>query len=332
MNIIKQLRKKKYFKILEYQRAHDSRGNKAFIKDFLYPELTKYGEPYIDDAGNVILKAGDSKTVFSSHHDTMHNRHFGEVKQKLVIDENLLHLVSKGKQCLGADDGSGIWLMLQLLEEGIEGLYIFHAGEERGGIGSTYIRDVTPELLQGYERAIAFDRAYTSHVITHQFGKRLASKTAARFFANELNTLMPKQKTKWAPNDGGSFTDTANYQKLIPECFNLSVGYYYQHSQNEYQDLGFLWELGQVIADVDWEAMPTERDPSITAVSKYAVDFAPFMPRKKFVEAPIIVEDDWLDTPVDVAFVDAYQYELCDYFARNDISQEYLLDEMEIEL
>ena len=39
----------------------------------------------------------------------------------------------------------------------------------------------------------------------------------------------------WKTDTGGSFTDTANYTDIIPECTNLSCGYYNAHTQSEYQ-------------------------------------------------------------------------------------------------
>ena len=325
-NLIEHLTKASYFEIMKYRRAHDTAGNKAFVKNFLVPRLKEFGEPKIDEVGNVILKYGDSRTVFSSHHDTMHNRLSEKIYQALKIDENLMHLTSEGRECLGADDGSGMWLMLRLLDFGIAGLYIFHAGEERGGIGSSYIAKETPNVLEGYERAIAFDRAYTSHVITHQFGKRLASKTAARFLAQELNTLATWDQ-KFAPNDGGTFTDTANYQRLIPECFNLSVGYYAQHTGKEYQDLRFLWKLSQTLPEVDWESMPTERDPKVPVKSKWEKDIKPFCTPRSFDEPPMIYQDDWVgNTIVTERWVKDYAHELAEFFEMNDISEEYLME------
>jgi hypothetical protein len=325
-NLIESLTKEGYFEIMKYRRAHETAGNKAFVKDVLMPQLKKFGKPKIDKAGNVILQYGDSRTVFSSHHDTMHNRLNDKVFQKLKIDENLMHLTSDGRECLGADDGSGMWLMLMLLAYGVSGLYIFHAGEERVGIGSSYIARNTPELLEGYERAIAFDRAYTSHIITHQFGKRLASKKAARFLAQELNTLSTWE-TKFAPNDGGIFTDTANYQTLIPECFNLSVGYYAQHTGREYQDLRFLWKLSQILPEVDWESMPTERDPKAPVKSKWEKDIKPFCTPRSYDEPPMIYQDDWVgNTIVTERWVKDYAHELAEFFSMNDISEEYLME------
>jgi hypothetical protein len=57
----------------------------------------------------------------------------------------------------------------------------------------------------------------------------------------------------------GSFTDTANFVDFIPECTNVSVGYYNEHSKDEYLDLSYLQALAEKVPKIDWEGLPTER-------------------------------------------------------------------------
>jgi len=142
---------------------------------------------------------------------------------------------------------------------GSSGLYLFHRGEERGGLGSRYIASTTPELLHGIRAAIAFDRRGTHSVITHQRGQRSASDAFAYSLADALGL-------GHAPDPTGTFTDTANYVDLIGECSNLSVGYENEHTDHETLDLGYLLHLRDALVAADltrltFDRRPGEHDP-----------------------------------------------------------------------
>lgn len=204
--------------------------------------------------GNCIIEIGEgSKTLFSSHTDTVH-RTGGP--QNVMVDLEESKLITDSGQCLGADDGTGIWLMLELIKAGVPGLYIFHRAEEVGGQGSAYIANNHPHLLQKYDRAVAFDRKADWSIITHQGGSRCCSDAFGRDLAQKL-AMGHRLDT------GGSFTDTANYDGIIPECTNLSVGCHNCHSGRENQEIPYLLEFRDALIDVDWENLVTERDPSI---------------------------------------------------------------------
>lgn len=204
--------------------------------------------------GNCIIEVGEgSRTLFSSHTDTVH-RTGGP--QNVMIDLEDSKLITDSGQCLGSDDGTGIWLMWELIKAGVPGLYIFHRAEEVGGQGSSYIANNHPELLEKYDRAIAFDRKDDWSIITHQGGSRCCSDAFGRDLAQKLN-MGHRLDT------GGSFTDTANYDGIIPECTNLSVGYHNAHSGRENQEIPYLLDFRDALINIDWENLVTERDPTI---------------------------------------------------------------------
>ncbi len=204
--------------------------------------------------GNLIIEIGEgSRTLFSSHTDTVH-RTGGP--QNVMIDLEESKLITDSGQCLGSDDGTGIWLMWELIKAGVPGLYIFHRAEEVGGQGSAYIANYHPELLEKYDRAIAFDRKDDWSIITHQGGSRCCSDAFGRDLAQKLN-MGHRLDT------GGSFTDTANYDGIIPECTNLSVGYHNAHSGRENQEIPYLLDFRDALIEIDWENLVTERDPTI---------------------------------------------------------------------
>ena len=72
----------------------------------------------------------------------------------------------------------------------------------------------------------------------------------------------------WTTDTGGSFTDTANYTDVggpdgngIPECTNLSCGYYNAHTQSEYQDYQFLELFIEGLIATPWEELHTANPP-----------------------------------------------------------------------
>ncbi len=190
--------------------------------------------------------------MFSSHTDTVHAK---GGRQKVYYDPHLHQLFKADHECLGADDGVGVWIMLNMIEAGIEGLYVFHQAEEIGGVGSAFIADETPELVKGMRFCIAFDRRGNSDIITHQAGGRCCSDN----FAQDLGTMLGNG---YKACDGGVFTDSANYAHLIHECTNLSVGYYNEHSRNEYVDLEVAENLLAALLKLDWAQLEAYRDPT----------------------------------------------------------------------
>lgn len=161
---------------------------------------------------------------------------------------------------LGADDKLGVYTMCKLIEAGVEGLYVFHVGEECGGVGSKFLADTHPETFRGYDHCVAFDRMNYGDIITHQSGGRCCSDEFAAALAKQMNTsLPPMAQMKGNPN--GSFTDSASYTALIPECTNVSVGYFRQHGPNENFDLIWLEQhFLPALLKVDWSELPVVRE------------------------------------------------------------------------
>ena len=250
---------KRMAQILTYRRPHGSLTVEEFIADVFdtYDYRLWTSPTGVPLALTISVGNGDSKTLFSSHLDTVHRT---PGKQVIGWDEETsLFYKPESKtddQCLGADDGAGVWLMLEMIDEGVVGEYIFHYGEERGGVGSTGMVDFFPDYLKTFSRAIAFDRRGNNSVITHQGWGRCCSDTFGDALADALNSV---SKLVMRNDETGIFTDTANYIELIPECTNLSCGYEAEHTKGETLDFEFLSQLRDACLLIDWEALPTER-------------------------------------------------------------------------
>ena len=134
---------------------------------------------------------------------------------------------------------------------------MFFRGEEAGGIGSKWLAKNMPDLCSEFDRAVAFDRAGYSDVITKQAGGRCCSDE----FADALARALTTEGDWFLPDATGVYTDTAELTHLIPECTNVSVGYFKQHSVHECQDIAFLQRLADQVCKIDWEALPAVRKP-----------------------------------------------------------------------
>jgi hypothetical protein len=237
----------KYLDMLRYGRPEGSATQKMFCNKYLKPA---FGKP--DKYGNYILEVGNTDIIFTSHHDTVHQK---EGLFDVILDKRGIIHAATNASCLGADCTTGVWLMLEMIAAGVPGLYVVHAGEEVGCVGSRqYVAD-NEVMLANKGICISFDRMGKQSVITHQLGGRTASDAFAFSLADALAPL------SYGLDNTGVFTDSNEYAHVVSECTNLSVGYYSQHSVNETQDLKFLLKLRDQLVTMDWTNLKVEREP-----------------------------------------------------------------------
>jgi len=116
--------------MLAYCRPQHSETQREFCDKFLRPV---FGQP--DNEGNYILVVGHAPTIcFASHHDTVHKT--DGMQKVLVKGDNASLPPLSDSSCLGADCTTGIWLQLEMIRAGVEGVYVVHASEEIGCLGS----------------------------------------------------------------------------------------------------------------------------------------------------------------------------------------------------
>jgi hypothetical protein len=104
---------------------------------------------------------------------------------------------------------------------------------------------------------VSFDRRGYSDVITHQAFYRTASDDFAAALSAELNGLGMDYK----PCDGGMYTDSKEFAEIVPECTNISVGYFSEHTKSESLDLPHLLRLRDALICIDWTKLPIRRVP-----------------------------------------------------------------------
>jgi hypothetical protein len=238
--------------MLTYCRPDRSETEAQFIKKYLLtlPNATQdlFGNVHVDTRTN-----DTHRTLFVAHTDTVHHQ---SGFQRVKFDTRTQTISTLG-QCLGADDAAGMLVLMHLIRSNVPAYYVFTRGEERGGKGAKYLAQNHFELLAQFDRAIAFDRKGTSSVITHQGWGRCCSDA----FADALSDGLTTDALMYGPDDGGVYTDTAEFVDIIAECTNVSVGYFNEHTKHETLDVFHLFALMARAVEIDWDGLPVAREP-----------------------------------------------------------------------
>jgi hypothetical protein len=213
--------------------------------------LPTAGDAWVNDEDETIclvhtVPGGNERVLFACHLDTVHATNGYQRVHRQRDRAHALH--TPDGECLGADDGAGIWLMLEMIEAGVPGTYVFHLDEERGCRGSRWLATHRRGWLRGFRWAIGFDRPGTSDVVTHFGGTRGCSPGFALDLAWALSSRLSGYEL--APCRTGGITDVRQYIGLIPECTNLSIGYHCQHRRAEWLDQRYLGNLRDAVIEV----------------------------------------------------------------------------------
>jgi hypothetical protein len=240
--------RRKFLQLTNYTYPY---GTEGFLKSYL-PQGYK-----TDKWGNFYYVIGeDPTTMFTCHLDTACSK---QEKVTHVQTHNMIK--TDGKTILGADDKAGMVVVLTMIEKKVPGLYYFFLGEEVGCVGSGNLSRNwgNVSFSNHITKVVSFDRRGTCSVITHQFYGRCCSNE----FAEELSSRLSgtSEGLNLEPDDTGVLTDSAQFMGIVPECTNISVGYYREHTTSESQDIEYLQKLCKVVCKIDWETLPVMRDP-----------------------------------------------------------------------
>lgn len=264
------INQKTLLKFLEAVRPARTAGEEAHVSTIIKLAEKLGYEPYQDAHGNIVVdnlgsSSAQSRVMFTSHTDSIH-RSATHTTQKLKRDGDMITVdLAKTPEstCLGADDATGNYIMLRLLQAGVKGVYVFFRDEEIGGLGSSYFatNPMAKPLIEQLTHCISFDRMGYDSIITHQSCGRCASDMFADELGKRIKAADPTGTLDLFADPTGSFTDSANFADLISECSNISVGYFKQHTVKESQDIAFVEKLTAALEKVDWETLPAHRDP-----------------------------------------------------------------------
>ena len=247
--------------ILKTKRCHNSTGELNFVA-WLYKYLhnLKVVVTTMSEGALAVTIGKKSKSLFSCHVDTVHSQTESDGSfQTLFYDENFGHIFcgDKTSGCLGADDGAGIYIMLKMIEAKVPGTYLFHRGEEKGGISAFKMVEQHSGWLGQFNFCVAFDRPNNFEVIVTQGGTTCASVD----FGSTLAGMLTKAGLAYEVSHKGLFTDCKVYRHIIPECVNLGVGYWAQHSNSEYLDWTHLLALTKAAIGLEWSKLKPQKKP-----------------------------------------------------------------------
>lgn len=234
------------------------------------PMLTKLGFQK-DEIGNYWAEVRKpdgklSETMFVAHMDTADTGHpkpirwsfkYGDCYPYKGLTEANKVIGTDGVTVLGADDRAGMAVHLWMYLKKKPGLYYFFIGEERGCVGSSHVSSLNAH--KHYKRCIAFDRRGHNDIIAFQNGKRCASSV----FVDALAKAFKEKDSRLDLSEAtGVYTDSAEFMEQIAECTNISIGYSQEHKTTETIDLVQLDMIARAAVEIDWDALPAERDPS----------------------------------------------------------------------
>lgn len=240
--------RRKFLQLTRYTYPH---GIESLLESYLPDGYKK------DAYGNYYYLIGENPTtMFTCHLDTACSK---QVRVNHVQTQNIIK--TDGRSILGADDKAGMVVVLNMIENKVPGLYYFFIGEEVGCVGSGRLSQdwVNSQFSYTITKVVSFDRRSDCSVITHQWYGRCCSDEFADELSFRLNST--GQGLKLEPDDTGVLTDSAQFMDIVPECTNISVGYMYEHTTGEYQDIDYLQRLCKAVCLIDWETLPVERNP-----------------------------------------------------------------------
>lgn len=220
------------------------------VLQFLPQDLEK------DKYGNLFKIIGKSDTLFTCHLDTA-----SRDKQTITLlakkKNDQEYIMSDGTTILGADDKAGVTVIMYMMAHNVPGIYYFFLGEERGGIGSGKVADdiISFPFLKDIKKVVAFDRRNYYSVITSQMCIECCSDEFGQSLCDELN----KGGLKLGLDPTGVFTDSANFIDHFPECTNISVGYFNEHTHDEIQNMDYLIKLAKACVAADWSKLVVKR-------------------------------------------------------------------------
>lgn len=162
------------------------------------------------------------RVVLVAHADTVRDEEYGNIKNnypKLSIDNGIV--TNTRGDILGADDRAGCAILWQLRQLGHSLLII--DGEEQSCIGSKWLKAEFPHIakeLNQHQFMLQFDRCNGNDFKCYEVG-------------NDAFRKYIQKQTNYSEPDRFAYTDICILCEKICGA-NLSIGYYLEHTRNEY--------------------------------------------------------------------------------------------------
>ena len=223
-------------------------GHEGRIRDVVQEKLTPYVDFItVDRHGNLLAektyKSGHGPTILlNAHLDTVEEI----VENRSIVKEHGIWTSSEG--ILGADDRAGVAVLLNIAANQFQSptfsgkiKFIFTVEEEVGLVGA---RNVDDYFLWGTDAAIVVDRRGKGDIVTSCGGYIPFCHQKYGEFIEQV--AKESSLSGWKCTPGGS-SDTMIWAQHGIESVNLSAGYNYEHSDEEYLDLKACYGTVQLI-------------------------------------------------------------------------------------
>lgn len=188
-----------------------------------YDVSVNYDEKSVSEG---YIYASGSTMLLQAHYDTVR-------KDQVIKVKRNGNIIYNPDGILGADDRAGVYAMLKIVKEcHLRGIkkpgVLFTGGEESGGIGMiTFLEDIMLkgnaqilEEIKRYRLLVALDRKGANEYVCYN-----DPPTEVREYAEAFG---------WHGNHG-TFSDCELFSnEFKTPHINCSVGYYNQHTRNEY--------------------------------------------------------------------------------------------------
>jgi hypothetical protein len=184
-----------------------------YVQNYLKERKIKFFEY----EGNIISLRKNNCPIFIAHMDTVNDK---DLSKKLYLDTNK-NILYRKNGILGADDRAGVNLILNHCKD-IN--FILTVDEEIGGLGIEEVVRLTTltEHLENYSCCIELDRMGKNDLLGAKHG----------YCEKDLDVAIQKVLPKYQ-SEFGVFTDIDYLCDYIASA-NISVGYYQQHTKNEF--------------------------------------------------------------------------------------------------
>ena len=184
----------------------------------------------VDKARNIYVSKGHAQfsPCVAAHIDTVH----APREVNIVQEGTRLVGYAKDKRVgIGADDKTGIFVCLSLLEKFDNIRAVFFATEELGTVGA---KKADPAFFEGIAYLIEYDCPSRNMLSYTSGGERLFANDGE--FIRKANPVLAKHGTNlWQKHP---YSDVMTVRRRFPiSCLNLSSGYYNWHQQNEFASL-----------------------------------------------------------------------------------------------
>lgn len=224
-------RNRKFEKVV----MHTQKSLKAYLKDY----FKKEGKEVKEGAGYLYVE-GSFPVLLSAHLDTVHH----DLPKEIVYEDGKIW----SPQGIGGDDRCGVYAIMRILKE-IDCPAVFCEDEETGGFGGSLFAEspICDDLSKSdrIKYVIDLDRKGSDEAIYYELDN------------SEFEWFVEK---KFWHSDWGTFTDICTICPALGVAgVNLSIGYYKQHTKQEYVVLS---EMDRAIEET--KALIRRTDPEVT--------------------------------------------------------------------